>query len=79
MDLNLARTLIKIGRDLMEVRERAGITNAVYYQIKRQVKPKKVIFGCVVCCGPKHAMNFCIAHYFQYIRKPREHRRLKSA
>ena len=75
MDLQLARTLIESGHKLPEVKERTGITQALYGQIKRELKHKD--WGCVVCGGKKRSFNFCRHHLWIYVHKPREHARIK--
>lgn len=77
MDLQLARTLIQSGNKLPEVKERTGITNAVYFQIKRELKPKD--WGCVVCGEKKKSNGFCPKHLWRYVHYPEYVRKLKAA
>ena len=78
MDLQLARQLINAGHKLPEVKDRTGVTQAVFYQIKREFNPPSPTnFGCTVCSGKRVALGFCDHHYNRYIRKPREHARIK--
>ena len=76
-DLNLSRTLIQSGLTWKEVKERTGITQTLYYQIKRELKPKD--FGCVVCGAKKSGHGFCRHHLWRYVYYPEYVRKLKAA
>lgn len=81
MEIALSRTLIQSGLTWKEVKERTGITQAVYYQIKRGFKPVHKDFGCIVCNGKRLVKLFCQNHYYTYVESIRykNRRKLKAA
>lgn len=69
-----ARTLLKAGHNVDHVRNVTGLTKAIIYQLKREIKP--IHLGCIVCGSKASKGSYCRKHYNRYIEGPRRKKRI---